>query len=211
LVRVFFGSTRKQISQDFAFDERLLRELAEEGRLEGAGRQAREKELIAAVRFRDGNAIETPRPATASKKDERLLIAEYLPSHEALNLKSWQRRVGELYSQGKKQAEIEREIGKDQTTVSRILRDLKAKAYVWAQQEEALKTNAAAAVVDKQPNAAFPSYPRYNDVMAHAAPAGRSIERSTGDNRSDGSKVRPDGSGPDTFEQANDRSIDPRR
>ena len=211
LVRVLFGSTRKQVSQDFMFDDRFLRELAEEGRLADAGRQVREKELIAAVRSGDGNAVETRPPATVSKKDDRVLMTEYLASPEALNLKSWLRRVGELYSQGKKQAEIEREAGKDQTTVSRMLKNLKAKAYVWvqqkAQQEEALKPK----VVDKQLNALFPSHPRYNDVMAHAAPAGASIERSTGYSSDGGGKVRPDGVGPDAFEQTNDRPVDPRR
>jgi hypothetical protein len=219
LARVFFGSTQKQVSQDLSqglMYERFLRNWAEEGRLTDAGRQARENELVAAVRLGDGNTPEAPQPVTVSKKDDRLLMAEFLQSPEALNLKPLQRRIGELYSQGKKQVEIEREAGKDQTTVSRMLRDIKAKAYVWAQQkthqEEAAKPKVAAAVVDRQLNALFPSYPRYNDVMAHAVPAGASIERSTGDNRStDGIKVRPGGAGPNAFERTHDEPIDPRR
>lgn len=208
LVRVLFGSTRKQISDDIAFDEQILREMAEEAKLMDAERQAREEELIAAVRCGDGNAVDAPQPqATPSKKDDRLLVGEYLRSPETHTLKLFQRRAGELYSQGKTQTEIERALGRDQTTVSRTLRDLKAKAYVWAQQEE--KSKAAGA--EKQLNQMFPIYPPYKDVMAHASTAGTSIERSDGDNRrTNGGRVKPRGAGPDADAPILDKPVDPR-
>lgn len=212
LVRVLFGSTRKQISQDIAFekcfDEHLMG-IAEEGRLEGAGRQVREKELTAAVRCGDENAIDAPRArATVSKKDDRALVAEYLLSPEARALKLSMRRTGELYSMGKNQKEIETELGRHQSAVSRVLRDLKAKAYVWDGQKEVLETlrleeiarMAVAAGDEKQIEKLLPSHPRAadDDVMAHATTGGKTDERWAIDPRHlPARKVGPAGAGPD--------------
>src|SRR6266850_1348011 len=44
IVRMLFGSTAKQVSQDFLLEQRWLKEWAEEGKFADAEREAREKE-----------------------------------------------------------------------------------------------------------------------------------------------------------------------
>jgi hypothetical protein len=220
LVRVLFGSTRKQIAQDFVIDETLLREYAEEGKLEEAGRQAVEKELTAAAGREDSKTACQEAPTQTTFGDDwPRLIAEYLGSPKSFALTAFQRRVGEQFSVGKGQTKIALELHKSQPTVCRVIRDLKAivsleiadvarheklareaqreQALVSGSREEALRKTVATGNVNKI-NEVLSGRPRSDDAIAHASTAGNSLERTAMDpGWVPARKAAPRGAGPD--------------
>jgi hypothetical protein len=159
IVRMLFGSTARQLSQDVMLEERFLREWAEEARFADTERETREKALTAAVRRGDGQVIDQMLPvhpvkedllahglggqiyqadvprATVSK-DGPQLMAEYLRSTKSNTLKPFQRRVAQLWSAGKNQTEIANELAREfpnsssQPTVCRVIKILKAIIHV---------------------------------------------------------------------------------
>jgi len=72
LMRVFFGATAREIAQDVQFEEYVLRELAEAGKIDRAEKDFRERQLEIAVRQGDVQGIDAVLPPEVRRREASL-------------------------------------------------------------------------------------------------------------------------------------------